>query len=158
MFYHPIIYLFLKQPKFVSFDNLDVFKCCRMRVKAQVTVNNRMLSNQGGNCKPKGKPPISSLAIGRKAKHLIKDSEKDPEVFVLHCTAQNRAGFKYAVRRGNVEKVFTRFVDEGKAGFIFKCYFGGFEAAPPRIDNITGRPRYSQLLADFSSVSRGKVI
>ena len=97
-----------------------------MRVKAQVTVNNRMLSNQGGNCKPKGKSPVSSLAIGRKAKHLIKDSEKDPEVFVLHCTAQNRAGFKYAVRRGNVEKVFTRFVDEGKAGFIFERFFGGF--------------------------------
>jgi len=90
-----------------------------MRVKAQVTVNNRMLSNQGGSCKAKGKAPVSSLAIGRKAKHLIKDSEKDPEVFVLHCTAQNRAGFKYAVRRGNIERVFTRFVDEGKATLRF---------------------------------------
>jgi len=90
-----------------------------MRVKAQVTVNNRMLSNQGGNCKSaKGKPPVSSLAIGRKPKHLIKDQEKDPEVFVLHCTAQNKSGFKYAVRN-NVEKLFTRFVDEGKATLRF---------------------------------------
>ena len=78
-----------------------------MRFKAQVTVNNRMLSNQGGNCvKVKGKPPVSSLAIGRKPKHLIKDDDniKDPEVFVLHCTAQNRSGFKYAVKQ-NIEKV-----------------------------------------------------
>jgi len=92
-----------------------------MRFKAQVTVNNRMLSNQGGNCvKVKGKPPVSSLAIGRKPKHLIKDDDniKDPEVFVLHCTAQNRSGFKYAVKQ-NIEKVFTRFVDEGKATIRF---------------------------------------
>ena len=79
----------------------------KMRFKAQVTVNNRMLSNQGGNCvKVKGKPPVSSLAIGRKPKHLVKDDDniKDPEVFVLHCTAQNRSGFKYAVKQ-NIEKV-----------------------------------------------------
>ena len=60
----------------------------------------------------------SSLAIGRKPKKLIKDSDKDPDVFIMHCTAQNRSGVKYAVRK-NIEAIFTKFVDDGKATLRF---------------------------------------
>ena len=44
-----------------------------------------------------------------------------------------------------------------KAGFIFGHFFGGSQDFAPRLDNVTDDPRYSRLLADFSSVG-GNVI
>ena len=46
---------------------------------------------------------------------------------------------------------------DGWSGFVFGHFLGGFEDPVPRLDNVTDDPRYSRLLADFSSVG-GNVI
>ena len=74
-----------------------------MRINAEVVVTNRSLCSH--NLKGKAKPARSSLALGG----------KKGEFFMMLCTAQNRAGTKYPVSPENVERVFTKFVHEGKA-------------------------------------------
>ena len=45
--------------------------------------------------------------------------DSDPRVFVLLSTLQNRSGTKYAVQE-NIERVFLKFSDQGKATLRFK--------------------------------------
>ncbi len=74
-----------------------------MRLSAEICLCNRSLAQH--NMRTSGKSTRSSLAMGKKAE----------EAFVLLCTAQNRAGNKYSLDGGNVERVFSRFSSEGKA-------------------------------------------
>ncbi len=78
-----------------------------MRISADVLVSNRALCSH--NMKKPAKSAHGSLAIGK----------KDGEVFLMVCTPQNRGGAKYAVDKANIERVFTKFVAEGKATLRF---------------------------------------
>ncbi|TRY78467.1 hypothetical protein TCAL_12935 [Tigriopus californicus] len=80
-----------------------------MRISADVLVSNRALCTH--NIKGKVKPVRSSISIGKKS---VTGSAKESEIFILVCTAQNRGGTKYEVRK-NVQGVFTKFAHEGKA-------------------------------------------
>ena len=111
-----------------------------MRLKADIEVSNRSLAVHNMSAS-KGKAAHGSLTIGRKPKGLkqstlkensLNNGEKqDPDIFLMVSTAQNLAGTKYALtsyrKQGsivncfsNVEKVFERFVDEGKATIRFR--------------------------------------
>ena len=87
-----------------------------MRISAEAVVTNRALCTH--NMRGKTKAVKSSLAIGKKPKSST--SKDDPEVFMLLCTNTNRAGTKYSLDDCNIEKVFTKFVNEGKATVRFK--------------------------------------
>lgn len=111
-----------------------------MRIKAKIEISNRSLAvhNISGR---KGKDLQASLAIGRKPKHLIQSSLKesnhqndrailDPSIFLMVSTTENKSGNKYAITfqktenssessSSNVEKIFDRFIAEGKATVRF---------------------------------------
>ncbi|CAN9502099.1 unnamed protein product [Ophioblennius macclurei] len=79
-----------------------------MKLQCDVEVLSRMLPSFG--MKSRGKGARAVLSIG---KHLDKTSQRC-HIYLLICTAKDRAGSKYKLK-GNIEKFFTWFVDEGKA-------------------------------------------
>ncbi|XP_007258954.2 leucine-rich repeat protein 1 [Astyanax mexicanus] len=79
-----------------------------MKLQCDVEVINRMLPTFG--LKGKGKGTRAVLSIG---KHVDKTSKRS-NVYLLICTAKDRAGSKYKLKE-NIEKFFTWFVEEGKA-------------------------------------------
>ncbi|KAL5009047.1 hypothetical protein ScPMuIL_014628 [Solemya velum] len=84
-----------------------------MRLCCDVDLVNRLLPEM--NMKKKRNTARAQLSIGKKpGSHL-----KDGTLFLMLCTAKDRNGAKYLIK-GNVEQVFVRFVDEGKATIRFK--------------------------------------
>ncbi|XP_033127782.1 leucine-rich repeat protein 1-like [Anneissia japonica] len=79
-----------------------------MRLTCNAEVVNRQLSSQGMS--KKVRPVRSFLSIGRSKS----TDSKTGAVFLLLCTAKDRVGTKYKLRE-NVQNVFTKFVQEGKA-------------------------------------------
>ncbi|KAK7904345.1 hypothetical protein WMY93_016952 [Mugilogobius chulae] len=79
-----------------------------MKLQCDVEVVNRQLPTYG--MKARGKGTRAVLSIG---KQMDKTSQRS-NVCMLICTAKDRAGSKYKLK-GNIEKFFTWFVEEGKA-------------------------------------------
>uniref|UniRef100_A0A3P8UL01 Leucine rich repeat protein 1 n=1 Tax=Cynoglossus semilaevis TaxID=244447 RepID=A0A3P8UL01_CYNSE len=79
-----------------------------MKLQCDVEVVNRMLPTFG--IKSRGKGTRAVLSIG---KHLDKTNQRC-NVYMMICTAKDRSGSKYKLK-GNIEKFFTWFVEEGKA-------------------------------------------
>ncbi|XP_069702522.1 leucine-rich repeat protein 1-like isoform X1 [Periplaneta americana] len=81
-----------------------------MKIVGNVEICNRLLPSL--NISGRGRSQWSSLAIGKQA-------GTEAELYILHQSAQNKLGTKYKVKK-NIEQVFTRFVNEGKATIRFK--------------------------------------
>lgn len=79
-----------------------------MKLHCNVEVNNRIVSGNGA----RRKPLRSVLALGRQ-------SVKDNELYILLQTLQNKQGSKYKID-GNIDKVFTKFINDGKATIRIK--------------------------------------
>ena len=60
----------------------------------------------------KTKPTRASIALGRKPLTQCSGNGQDPKVFLMVCTATNRAGMKFKIQR-NIVKIFSKFVDKG---------------------------------------------
>jgi len=82
-----------------------------MRIHAEVDVVNRQLAHH--SMKKAGKSAKSQLAIGRKPL-----AEGEAEVFLMLSNKANQAGVKYLIK-DNIEKIFTRMIQEGKATIRF---------------------------------------
>lgn len=82
-----------------------------MKLLCDVIVINRQLSNLNVGNAPR-RPLRSTLAFGKE----IKDKNA---YFILHFNSVNKSGFRYKVN-GNIEQVFTKFCNEGKATIRFK--------------------------------------
>nr|CAD7402550.1 unnamed protein product [Timema cristinae] len=81
-----------------------------MKITGNILVSNRALPSL--SISSKGRAQRSSLIIGRMP-------EKESEIFLLHQTASNKSGTKYKVT-GNIENVFVKFINEGKASIRLK--------------------------------------
>ncbi|XP_071512088.1 leucine-rich repeat protein 1-like [Diadema antillarum] len=79
-----------------------------MRLPCDVEIQNRMLPSHG--MAKRGRTTRASLVIGRRPM----TSNKEGSIFLAVCTAKDRDGAKYSLK-GNVEKIFARFAQEGKA-------------------------------------------
>lgn len=79
-----------------------------MRLKCEVQVSNRQLPSL--NIRKPTRPNFSQVSIGRKPG----ECNKDGPIYIMLCTTQNKSGTKYLVPN-NVEQVFSRFANEGKA-------------------------------------------
>lgn len=80
-----------------------------MKIVCQVSVHNRLA--------PHVKPRMqqSTIAIG-----YHPPGAKDVDnLFIIHFSATNKNGTRYKIKR-NIEKVFTKFVNDGKATISFK--------------------------------------
>lgn len=80
-----------------------------MRLNCETQIVYRMVPyhNHSGRCK---KASFTALILDR----LLDEKKPKNVTFLLVCTAKNPAGTRYKVD-GNIEGLFTRFVDEGKA-------------------------------------------
>ncbi|XP_011500986.1 PREDICTED: leucine-rich repeat protein 1 [Ceratosolen solmsi marchali] len=78
-----------------------------MKLICNVDVYNR-LSSLAINIRQR-KPQKSCLIIG-------KQSKENDEVYLILQTKSNKIGVKYKINN-NIKKIFTKFVDEGKASF-----------------------------------------
>ena len=76
-----------------------------MRIQATVKLTNRDVNMST-------KPVRTSIALGKKPLASSENSS-DPKVFMMLCTAANRAGTKFSVC-GNIDRVFDKFLDQGK--------------------------------------------
>nr|CAD7589920.1 unnamed protein product [Timema genevievae] len=81
-----------------------------MKITGNILVSNRALPSL--NISSKGRAQRSSLIIGRMP-------GKESEIFLLHQTVSNKSGTKYKVT-GNIENVFVKFINEGKASIRLK--------------------------------------
>ncbi|XP_069772477.1 leucine-rich repeat protein 1 isoform X2 [Narcine bancroftii] len=86
-----------------------------MKLQCEVEVINRMLPTFG--MKNKGKGNRAVLSIGKHYDRGIKN--KSTTIHLLICTLKDKSGCKYKVKE-NIENVFTKFVDEGKATIRLK--------------------------------------
>ncbi|XP_030641521.1 leucine-rich repeat protein 1 [Chanos chanos] len=84
-----------------------------MKLQCDVEVINRMLPTFG--LKSRGKGDRALLSIG---KHVDKTTQRS-NIYLLICTAKDRAGSKFKLKE-NIEKFFTRFIEEGKATMRLK--------------------------------------
>ena len=82
-----------------------------MRIQAVVEITNRDVNMST-------KAVRTSIALGKKSAKLCKD-ENDPKVFIILSTVANRTGTKFNVL-GNINRVFDKFVDQGKCTIQFK--------------------------------------
>ncbi|KAJ8044442.1 Leucine-rich repeat protein 1 [Holothuria leucospilota] len=83
-----------------------------MRISCDVDVVSRLLPPQG--LRGKGRSTRTSLAIGKKP-----CAGSSGGLFLLLCTAKDRNGSKYKLKE-NVEALFTKFINEGKATIRMK--------------------------------------
>ena len=74
-----------------------------MRIQATVKLTNRDVNMST-------KPVRTSIAFGKKPLASSENSS-DPKVFMMLCTAANRAGTKFSVC-GNIDRVFDKFLDQ----------------------------------------------
>ncbi|KAM4664438.1 leucine-rich repeat protein 1 [Discoglossus pictus] len=80
-----------------------------MKLQCDVELINRMLPTMG--VKNRGKGVKSMLTIGRQ--------EKRGAIYIMVCTQKDKAGSRYKLQ-DNIEQLFTRFMDEGKATIRLK--------------------------------------
>lgn len=81
-----------------------------MKLICEISVHNRLAPH----VKPRSQQ--STLALG----YHPPGAEKDPEnLFLIHFSTTNKVGTRYKLKR-NIEKVFTKFVQDGKATLSFK--------------------------------------
>lgn len=80
-----------------------------MKIICEVSVHNRLASH----VKPRSQQ--STIAIGY---HPPGANDVD-NLFLIHFTATNKVGTRYKIKR-NVEKVFTKFIQDGKTTLSFK--------------------------------------
>ncbi|XP_038075684.1 leucine-rich repeat protein 1-like [Patiria miniata] len=85
-----------------------------MRLSCDVDLKNRLLPSHG--MAGKSRPMRCSLAIGRRGSS---DSNPEGAVFLMVCSAKNKTGTKYKLKE-NMEQVFARFIEEGKATLRLK--------------------------------------
>ena len=89
----------------------------KMRIQADIEILNRDFNS-------KTKPVRSSLAIGLKPQDSSSKAAGMREVFIMISTAQNKSGNKFVLRNDelqrNVEHIFDKFVNEGKATIRLK--------------------------------------
>jgi len=93
----------LIEEKYQKIDN--------MRIQATVKLTNRDVNMST-------KPVRTSIALGKKPLAKLENSS-DPKVFMMLCTAANRAGTKFNVC-ANIDRVFDKFVDQGKCTIQLK--------------------------------------
>ena len=80
-----------------------------MRIEATIEMLNRDVNMRT-------KATRASLAIGRKP--LQSENGQDPKVFLMVCTATNRAGIEFKIQ-ANIEKIFGKFADKGTSTIRF---------------------------------------
>uniref|UniRef100_A0A8C3C239 PIF1/LRR1 pleckstrin homology domain-containing protein n=1 Tax=Cairina moschata TaxID=8855 RepID=A0A8C3C239_CAIMO len=78
-----------------------------MRLQCEVEVLSRLLPSCG--LRGRGRATRALLSLGRPP-----GGAGGGSVYLMVCTARDRAGARYKVQE-NVERCFTRFVEEGKA-------------------------------------------
>ncbi|XP_043791303.1 leucine-rich repeat protein 1 [Apis laboriosa] len=78
-----------------------------MKLHCNVEINNRLSTTNV----VRRKSQRSILAIG-------KQTVKNTEIYILWQTLQNKQGTKYKIDN-NIDKIFTKFIDEGKATIRF---------------------------------------
>ncbi|XP_031620701.1 leucine-rich repeat protein 1 [Contarinia nasturtii] len=81
-----------------------------MKLICEISVHNRMAPH----VKPRSQQ--STLALGYHPPSAKKDADN---LFLIHFTATNKVGTRYKLKR-NIEKVFTKFVQDGKSTFSLK--------------------------------------
>lgn len=81
-----------------------------MKLICEISVFNRLAPN----VKPRSLQ--STLAIGYHPPGSTKDLEN---LFLIHFSSTNKVGTRYKIKR-NVEKVFLRFIDDGKTTISIK--------------------------------------
>lgn len=100
------IYLFVLIVDF----RYDFFYTLAMKIFCEISVYNRMAPH----VKPRSQQ--STLAIGYHPPNATKIAEN---LFLIHFTTINKAGTRYKLNR-NIEKVFTKFVNDGKTTISLK--------------------------------------
>ncbi|XP_034051460.1 leucine-rich repeat protein 1 [Thalassophryne amazonica] len=113
MFVASLALLFAERYCRDSFNSRRFQTLVEMKLQCDVEIVNRMLPTCG--MRNRGKGTRAMLSIG---KHLDKTSERN-NIYLMICTAKDRTGSKYKLK-GNIEKFFTWFVDEGKATMRLK--------------------------------------
>uniref|UniRef100_A0A8B9C884 PIF1/LRR1 pleckstrin homology domain-containing protein n=1 Tax=Anser brachyrhynchus TaxID=132585 RepID=A0A8B9C884_9AVES len=78
-----------------------------MRLQCEVEVVSRLLPSCG--LRGRGRGTRALLSLGRPP-----GGARGGSVYLMVCTARDRGGARYKVQE-NVERFFTRFVEEGKA-------------------------------------------
>ncbi|XP_035212009.1 leucine-rich repeat protein 1-like isoform X1 [Stegodyphus dumicola] len=86
-----------------------------MKITCGVEIANR--SNPSVSARNKCKYTVATLALCHKSKQ--KEFQSDKDVYLILCTHSNPRGAKYKIYN-NVEKLFTKFVNDGKATLRFK--------------------------------------
>lgn len=81
-----------------------------MKLICEISVYNRMTPQ----VKPRSQQ--STLALGYHPPGAAKDADN---LFLIHFTATNKVGTRYKLK-SNIEKVFTKFVKEGKSTISLK--------------------------------------
>lgn len=80
-----------------------------MKIICEVSVHNRLAPHV------KSRSQQSTLALGY---HPPNTKDVD-NLFIIHFSTTNKTGTRYKIKR-NIEKVFTKFVDDGKTTMSFK--------------------------------------
>ncbi|XP_013784058.1 leucine-rich repeat protein 1-like [Limulus polyphemus] len=86
-----------------------------MRLNAEIEVLSRIVPSL--NIKRKGKAMKATLVLSRKLN--VNSISNMSDVILIICTSQNPAGMKYKIVK-NVDMVFTKFIQEGKATIRLK--------------------------------------
>lgn len=81
-----------------------------MKLICEISVHNRLAAH----IKPRSQQ--STLALGYHPPGAAKEVDN---LFLIHFTATNKVGTRYKIKR-NVEKVFTKFVNDGKTTVSLK--------------------------------------
>ncbi|XP_048736879.1 leucine-rich repeat protein 1-like isoform X2 [Ostrea edulis] len=84
-----------------------------MRIKCEMDIINRLLPSM--NVKKGGRSCHTQLSIGKKPQ----SDSKEGTLFLMVCTAQDKNGTKFQIK-DNVEQIFAKFINEGKATIRFK--------------------------------------
>ncbi|XP_064621254.1 leucine-rich repeat protein 1-like [Lineus longissimus] len=87
-----------------------------MRLTCDFDVSDRLLPSF--NMKNKNRAVRAQLSVGCKP-GTPQPCQEEKAIYLLVCTAKNRAGNKYQLRN-NIENFFTRFINEGKATIRLK--------------------------------------
>ncbi|XP_023932880.1 leucine-rich repeat protein 1 [Lingula anatina] len=86
-----------------------------MRITCEADIGNRLLPSF--NMRGKTKFTRTQLSVGKKPS--ASGESKEGVVYLMMCTAKDRNGTKY-VLKNNIEQLFMKFIDEGKATIRLK--------------------------------------
>ncbi|GFY42335.1 leucine-rich repeat protein 1 [Trichonephila inaurata madagascariensis] len=98
-----------------SHQSIFLLLAVKMKITCGVEVSNR--AHPAVSVRNKTIYNVATLALCHKYKQQEKHSDKD--VYLILCTHQNPRGAKYKIYN-NVEKLFTKFTNDGKATLRFK--------------------------------------